>query len=572
MSGSKAEGVPENGDLFETSLTRREALLRASAAAAAAFPAASVLAPMARAATTASSSDSVLRFAYTSQIDTLNPFAAQYSLPFAILQLIFPALVNQGGPTDPVVPDFASAWHHSRNGLRYTFRTKTGGRWTDGKPVTARDAAFTLNMIVKHRAGPTAFLASYVAGIKNAHAPDDSTLVVDLSDQTAPLLSNLAFIPILPEHVWGPLARGTGAKLASFKVDADVVCCGPYRLARYVQNQITIVEQWEHSYGPKPRVRTIGWQKFGSDASALDALQHNRADIIDTGITLPFGLDKLRNAGFNVRYAPGLLWYQLGFNCNPKKPRHRELLDARVRTALSHAIDKRRIVASLLYGHGQIGSTIVAPAMGKWHDPSLRSETFDPELAGHLLDKVGHRKGSGGVRQANGHAMSYTMNVSTDYTAPDRMFEIIAHGWEQVGIKLNAKILDPAAMFDAVSGPHGKYLNSDVFLWDWRGTPDPNFILSILTSSQLGALSDSAFSNKQYDSLFLKQAHETNEAKRVALVHQLQRIIYREKPYVVLCYVNSYDAARKGWAGLDLSPLGVQTQPSKQWVYSLRHQ
>ena len=568
MTDPTPQGMRTLDEAFAAPMTRRDALIKAGAVAAV-VPFASLIAP--KAVASAQSGGSELRFAYTSQIDTLNPFAAQYSLPFAILQLVFPALVNQGGPTEPVVPDFATSWSHSANQLTFTFRTKTGGRWTDGKAVTARDAAFTINMIVKHQAGPTAFLASYVVGIKRAVAPNDSELILHLTRPTAPLLSNLTFIPILPEHVWAPLAKGNGAKLTSFSVDAAAVCCGPYRLAKYVQNQITIVEQWDQSYGPKPRVQTMGWQKFGSDASALDALKQNNADLIDSGITVPYGLNKLPQSSFRVTYAPGLLWYQLGFNCNPKKPRHRELLDARVRTALSHAVDKKRIVANMLYGHGQVGSTIVAPAAGKWHDSSLRPEKFDPDLANHLLDKLGYKRSAGGVRKANGQPMSYTMNVSTDYTAPDRMFQLIADGWEKVGVKLNAKILDPAAMFDAVSGPHGKYLTNDVFLWDWRGTPDPNFILSIVTTPQIGALSDSAFSNAKYDRLFEQQAHELNEAKRVSLVHQLQKIVYREKPYIVLCYVNAYDAIRTAWTGLDLSPLGIQTQSSKQWAYRVRH-
>ena len=75
-----------------------------------------------------------------------------------------------------------------------------------------------------------------------------------------------------------------------------------------------------------------------------------------------------------------------------------------------------------------------------------------------------------------------------------------------------------------------------MFLWGWGGDPDPNFILSIFTTAQINSWSDCAWSDPQYDKLFLEQQTTVDPAKRADIVHQMEQIIYQQSPYVVLVY------------------------------------
>ena len=97
--------------------------------------------------------------------------------------------------------------------------------------------------------------------------------------------------------------------------------------------------------------------------------------------------------------------------------------------------------------------------------------------------------------------------------------------------------------------------NYDMFLWGWGGDPDPNFILSIFTSSQINAWSDCAWSDPQYDRLFLEQQTTIDQSQRAAIVHQMEQIIYEQSPYIPTAYPESVEAYNYAdWTGWQSTP------------------
>jgi peptide/nickel transport system substrate-binding protein len=104
--------------------------------------------------------------------------------------------------------------------------------------------------------------------------------------------------------------------------------------------------------------------------------------------------------------------------------------------------------------------------------------------------------------------------------------------------------------------PPGK-ANFDMFIWDWVGDPDPTSLLKVLTTKEIGASSDSLWSNSQYDGLYDKQLAETDSTARHAEVAQMQQIMYDEAPYHVLYYPSQLDANRTDRFG------GWKNQPSQ---------
>jgi peptide/nickel transport system substrate-binding protein len=70
------------------------------------------------------------------------------------------------------VPGLAESWQVSDDGLTWTYKIRQGVKWSDGQPVTARDAAYTFNRILKGTFEQTNY-GNYVANIKDVKAPDD---------------------------------------------------------------------------------------------------------------------------------------------------------------------------------------------------------------------------------------------------------------------------------------------------------------------------------------------------------------------------------------------------------------
>jgi hypothetical protein len=88
-------------------------------------------------------------------------------------------------------------------------------------------------------------------------------------------------------------------------------------------------------------------------------------------------------------------------------------------------------------------------------------------------------------------------------------------------------------------------------LWSWSGSPDPDFLLSLLTTAQIGKLSDSNYSNPAYDRLFDAQRRAPTVVDRQAIVRQMLDLAYDEAPYLPLFYDDQLDAHRTdrfgGW-------------------------
>ena len=90
----------------------------------------------------------------------------------------------------------------------------------------------------------------------------------------------------------------------------------------------------------------------------------------------------------------------------------------------------------------------------------------------------------------------------------------------------------------------------DMFIWGWGGDVDPNFILSVLTTSSIESWSDCNWSNAEYDKLFLEQQTTIDLQERIDIVHRMQEIVYDESPYIPLVYPLDLEAANKGkWTG-----------------------
>ena len=150
--------------------------------------------------------------------------------------IIYPLLVQYNLHTKSFEPDFATTWRTSSDGRTYTFTTRKHAEWSDGKPLTAADAAWMINTVVRLQNGSAAALASNVVGITHATATSPTSLTVTYSKPESDALANLTHLPILPEHVWGAMAAGKGTALRTAPVMPSaghpVVSGGPFVFAK----------------------------------------------------------------------------------------------------------------------------------------------------------------------------------------------------------------------------------------------------------------------------------------------------------------------------------------------------
>ena len=139
----------------------------------------------------------------SSRIDSLNPYVA----------------FNQDAynkSNSHFAPDFATSWKSSNGGKTWTFKTRANAVWSDGTPLTAKDAAWTINTDLKYASGGAADAAGLVAHIKRASAPNATTLVVRYTKAAGNVLGQFQQLAILPQHVWSKYTGHKGNDLKTF--------------------------------------------------------------------------------------------------------------------------------------------------------------------------------------------------------------------------------------------------------------------------------------------------------------------------------------------------------------------
>ncbi|HEX4472160.1 MAG TPA: peptide ABC transporter substrate-binding protein [Nocardioides sp.] len=524
-------------------------------------------------------SSSVLRIGTSSGISSPNPFVGYNQDDYSVWTYIYPTLLQYDTTKSgfPYAGNFARKWSTSTDGRTVTFHTVPDASWSDGTPLTADDAAWTLTMIKKYAHGPTATWAGSVRYMTSARATDKDTLVVTYRRPVASAYSDVGMTPILPRQVWGQYATGNGKQLTTFENVPEngkpLVGGGPFVMTKYTKDSIALFARNSHWYGPAPHISGFGLQFFHDEDAMITALKTGQLDAINE--IPPTSVSSLQKAGQHVYVGPALSLRDLIINSDPNKTKNRELLDPQVRKAMEYAVDRDAIVKTAWLGYASPGASLVpagnATGGTQWHDPDISPLPFDIDKANQILDSLGYQRGGNGIRVADGHQMSYNVIFPQDEEgAGDRAFQIIQRGFRQIGIAITQTRLDDDAAFQAIYGGKKSGYQFDLAMWDWFPAADPGFILDAMTCKQYGDWNDSGYCTKQYDALDLQQDRTTNASQRQSVVFQMQQMIYAAKPYIILTYDKRLDAWSPKWTGFVESPQGFFNNFSTQSLLSVR--
>ena len=516
-------------------------------------------APSSSPAAAASSSAVPLRYRVgTSQdCDGLNPFRSWSSVTWECFRLGYDFLTWYGADYRPA-PDIASSWETSADGLTWTFHVREGMEWQDGVPLTAHDVAFTYDLVLQTR--EPAYV-EYLAGVDSVEAPDDATLVVTTRQPKGDMLA--IAIPILPEHIWN---KADPDRLDEF-TNLPFVGSGPFRVIDVQKGRevrLAPNPAYPAALGGPPALTELSFAVGQDSASLLEAY---RAGDLDAVVDFPATLEPAyaEAPGTTTVATPAIGFHELGFNCwqSPRSKGNPLLRDASIRRAVHWAIDKDKIVATATADLAVRGESVLSPAQGewRWEVPESAQYHYAPQRAKRILEDAGYSdRDADGVREdAAGRELSFRLVALTEHQADQEAARMIVSWCRDVGISLRLEVEDEAAFSDEIYDA----ADYDMFVWSWGGDIDPGFILSTFTTRQIMSWSDSQYSDPVYDRLYQLQAQALDPADpqdvshRQDLVDGLQKLLYRDDPYIVLWYNVNLQAFRTDrWAGYVLAPNG----------------
>jgi len=247
-----------------------------------------------------------------------------------------------------------------------------------------------------------------------------------------------------------------------------------------------------------------------------------------------------------VYSAPDYLKYSVLFlnNSNPL------FEDKAVRQAVSYAINRDKIIQTVLSGQGLPGKGPISP--GSWaFDPKAGSYDYDPKKAEALLDAAGWRDTNGdGVREKDGAALSFVI-LTNDDQRRIKVGESVAEDLRKVGFKTEVQAASWADLLK-------NYLTPRTFVGalaeQWLLTADPD-VYSLWDSSQIGngGFNFAGSSNQRADQILEEARSTVDKARRQQLYSEFQSVWADEAPSVILYYPKFNWAVSRNIKGVNLS-------------------
>jgi len=496
---------------------------------------------------------SVFTVGVTQDVDSLNPFVGVTAAAYEIFQMVYPTLTEYGAKDFSIQPGLAESWTESPDKTFWTYKIRPGLKWSDDVPLTAKDAAYTFNRIINGTFEKVNY-GNYVGNITKAEAPDDTTLILRV-DKPSPIMEKLA-VYILPEHVYSKIDE---TAIQSFKDEPTdgkpVVGAGPYLTAERQVGQFTRMVANPNFYRGKPAVDEVVFKFYANPDALGQALRKGEIDYADSLESNVF--DSLADVP-NIKRLSAVYsgFNELAFNTGaatidnkPIGDGNPLLKDKRLREAIGWSIDRKALVEKVLGGHGSVGSTLIPPMYADWHLSPPNEVSYDPDKARSLLDAAGYPLGPNGVRQdATGAPLKFRLFGRSDKAASKKAVEFIKNYLADIGVETTVTLIAEDALTEKIG--QGEY---DMFEWGWVVEPDPGYQLSTFTcdkrsyedgGSIVANLSDSFYCNPEYDALFTAQSTETDPAKRIEIVKQMQQILYDDWPYAITYYYDNLVAYR----------------------------
>ncbi len=513
-------------------------------------------------------------------------------------ELTYESLIGIDPWTAKVYPRLARSIDYGQNGKEYTVHLRRGLRWSDGAPLTADDVIFTYNTIIKNGFGNT---SSRDVMLVNGKFPevtkvDDLTVRIRTTVPFAPLLTRLGF-PIAPKHAMEQITKAKVDQFHSFwDVNCDpskIVTSGPFKITRYVPGQRVEFERNPHYsmvdklgrrlpyldkfiYSIVPDQNTILLKFYASEIDFLDVRSIRGSDASLIKQRENQGNFKLYNLGPD----DGCVFFILNMarRKDPKTgkffvpPPYQEWFNNKFfRMAISHAVDRKRIVDNILHGVGFQLFTAESPA-AVYFNKSLKPYSRDLALSETFLAQGGFTKRGDRLYDKQGNPVEFTLNTNAGNSARDGVCIMIQNDLKQLGIKVNYQAIDFNILIDKTSnsldwqaivmGLSGDRLEPNDGANVWRSDGRLHLFDQRLPNGKGNIIaSDARDWEKEIDHCFEAGATTLDTSQRRRCYDRFQQIVYDEVPYIYL-YNMLLLTAMKNWIGNYMpTPLGIGSTP-----------
>ena len=438
----------------------------------------------------------------TSTISTVWP-----AMPCLSNLVIFDPLKQQES-AESVVGELAEKWAWQDGNRSLVLSVRKNVKWHDGQPFTSKDVKFTFDMV---RGAPDAGKLrinprkGWYENVEAIEAPDPHTVVFRLKRPQPSLLLMLAsgYSPVYAAHVPPAQYRTT------------CVGTGPFKVKEWRKGEfIDYVKNPDYFIEGRPYLDGMRYVVIKERGTRVAALQAGQVDVSFPGDMSPTSGEQLKNAVPGIVVRPTHENVNNNIIMNMKKP---PFDNAKVRLAVSHAIDRRALTTAVHQGGGVVGAAMAPKPHGVWGLPEKELLA----LPGYGTDPAEEKEKARRILRDLGFTPQNPLRVEMATRAIAiyvDMASFVINELKQVGIEATLKQVETAQWHAMAT--RGDYQIGANLTGIGPDDPDANFYENYVCGSPRNY---SFYCSEQVEKMIEQQSAELDPAKRMRMVWDIQK-------------------------------------------------
>lgn len=421
--------------------------------------------------------------------------------------------------------------------LTIRFDLRRNVEFSDGEPLSADDVVFSFDWIMNPEVEAVRQRV-YYSPIRAVEKIDDHTVAFHFREPYFRAFDFAAGMQIMPEHFYGRYSPSEFNRHPALLLGS-----GPYRLPSPVATRpqpgvpIELVRNERYWAGAdaQPAFDRLVWRVVEQDSSREQAFLNREVDAFPA---TPEQYDRLKE---NDRVAERSQRFEFlrptsGYNYiawnQVRRGEPTPFADKRVRQAMTMLLDRERLAEDVYRGYAQVISGSFNP-LGQQVNPDVEPWPYDVAAARQLLAEAGYqdRSGDGVLQGPDGQPFRFTLNFPAGSDTYQQMAMFARDSYQRAGIEVDARPLEWQVLLERIKSTR----DYDAVALGWTGNleSDP---YQIFHSSMIPPPGDNAtsYANRELDALIEKARMTPDEEARMAMWHEVHRILHDDQPYTFM--------------------------------------
>ncbi len=451
--------------------------------------------------------------------DDLDPVTQDANPNIWTFMQFYQQLVRVNVAGDGFEPDLAERWTVSPDGKTWTFFLRKNARFSNGDPVKASDAVWSL----KRAHDKDAPWQWALEAVQNITARDDYTVVITLKEPWAPFLADISLFSnsILPEKLFKDASEDT--------ISNKPMGSGPFMFVEWRKGEEVVLKANPYYYEPGfPKTQELRLKYIPDDNSRIIAVQSGEVDGIDYP---PFSrISELkRDSRLEAQLNPSTAVAHLSLNV-----RQAPFDNVKFRQALAYATDRYAIVRAVCFGYATAATTFL-PKTTPFFNKESKGYVYDVNKAKALLKESG---------------IPTPVNIKIMFRANDAVHQTTAVAlkgmWAKIGVNLE---LEPLERATETARYRANQFQIRITGWT-NDIPDPSQLAAYELGFTQSQSYHSGYQSKEMDDLIARGQREMNLERRRQIYYQIQDLALRDSPIIWLYYAPYTIAVNKKMKGL----------------------